>query len=361
MKVVTIVGARPEFIMTAPLSRALRARHTELLIHTGQHYDDKMSAVFFEEFGIPQPDYNLHIGSGTHADQTGTMMMRLEPLLMGEQPDWVLVYGDTNSTLAGALCAAKLNIPVAHVEAGLRSFDRKMPEETNRVVVDHISTLLFAPTDIAVANLQREGITAGVRQVGDVRVDVFRDVAGRVNIPSLLTMTGLTEGEPFALATIHRPSNTDEPCRLRQIMDALSRVPFPVVLPVHPRLRKALDAAGLELPAQVHGIEPVGFTQMAALLNACRVVITDSGGLQKEAYLMRRPAITLRDTTEWVETVQSGWNRLSEPDASAFDAALDQALAPAPATHPAFYGEPGVSERICAELEAIPQAILERV
>lgn len=353
MKCMTIVGTRPEFIQASPLSRAIRKHHTEIFVNTGQHYDDNMSKVFFSDLGIPTPEVNLEVGSGSHAEQTGQMMIRLEPIMLREKPDWVVVHGDTNSTIAGALTAAKLHIPIAHVEAGLRSYDRAMPEETNRVVTDHISDLLFAPSQIAVDNLAREGLTQGVRQVGHVRLDLLMNnlERARQNRPLLFQNIQVAEGSPFALATIHRASNTDSRERLTHIVEVFSHVDIPVVLPVHPRLRKMMSEFGLSFGSNVRQIEPVGFLDMLALLDASEIVITDSGGLQKEAYLMRRPAVTVRDTTEWVETVHSGWNRLCEPEPAAFIAALAAARQAPPAEHPDYYGVVGVSDRIVDILE----------
>ncbi|MBN1284720.1 MAG: UDP-N-acetylglucosamine 2-epimerase (non-hydrolyzing) [Anaerolineae bacterium] len=353
MKVITVVGTRPEFIQTAPVSKAIRARQTEILVHTGQHYDHNMSDVFFAELDLPEPEYNLGVGSGSHARQTGQIMIELERVILDEEPDWVLVYGDTNSTIAAGLTAAKLHIPVAHVEAGLRSFDRAMPEEINRVITDHISDLLFAPTQAAVANLKREGIVEGVRMVGDVRVDVLTGLVERVRgrFDQVLQATRLARGEAFALATIHRPSNTDAVGRLRAIVETLSALELPVVLPVHPRLGKMLNTFGLDFGENVRTIPPASFLDMVVLLDGCEIVITDSGGLQKEAYILRRPTVTVRDSTEWVETVEAGWNRLCEPDPASFRAAVAAARAAPPAEHPDFYGAPGVGARICAALE----------
>jgi UDP-GlcNAc3NAcA epimerase len=349
----TIVGARPEFIMTAPVSKAIRERNTEILVHTGQHYDDNMSDVFFSELDIPKPEINLGVGSGSHAEQTAQMMIRLETVMLEEKPDWVLVYGDTNSTIAGSLTAAKLNIPVAHVESGLRSYDRTMPEEVNRILTDHISTILFAPTQVAVDNLKKEGITQGVKMVGDVRVDVLPDTVTRIRglgYPLPATLSPL-EGKPFALVTIHRASNTDNLDRLSNIVETLNTLELPAVLPVHPRLRKMMGEFDLHFSDNVYAIDPVGFMEMVALLDACEIVITDSGGLQKESYMMRRPTVTVRETTEWVETVESGWNRLCEPDSVSFKTAVAQARQAPPDSHPDFYGTYGVSQRICAILE----------
>lgn len=353
MKIMTIVGARPEFIMTAPVSRAIRQRHLEILVHTGQHYDDNMSEVFFTDLALPQPDINLGVGSGSHAEQTGTMMVRLEAAIRNEKPDWVLVYGDTNSTIAGSLVAAKLNVPLAHVEAGLRSFDRTMPEEINRVLTDKVSNLLFAPTPVAVENLRKEGITRGVHLVGDVRVDVLSDTVERVQgrQTRFLAGTRLSDGGAFALVTIHRPSNTDQVERLKDIIGTLNMLELPVVIPVHPRLHKMMKEFELRFSDNVVAIDPVGFLDMLALLAACEIVITDSGGLQKEAYILRRPTVTVRDTTEWVETVDSGWNRLCEPDPVTFKAAVAEARQRPSESHPDFYGAYGVSQRICAVIE----------
>ena len=352
MKVMTVVGARPEFIQTAPVTQALRKRHTDVLVHTGQHYDDNMSDVFFRDLDIPKPEINLGVGSGSHATQTGEMLVRMEQTILAEKPDWVLVFGDTNSTIAAALAAAKIHVPVAHIESGLRSYDRKMPEEINRVMTDHLSKLLFPPTEVAVNNLAKEGLTEGVCLVGDVRVDVVLGIVERARErqPALMEKTRLSAGEPFALSTIHRASNTDDESRLRDIVATFSTVNLPIVLPVHPRLRKMMDTFGLAFSDNVRAIDPVGFLDMIALLDACEIVITDSGGLQKEAYMLRRPTVTVRDTTEWVETVNAGWNRLAEPEN--LMAAVAEARAEPPAEHPEFYGAIGVSERIVDALES---------
>jgi UDP-N-acetylglucosamine 2-epimerase len=311
-----------------------------------------MSSVFFSDLGIPEPDVNLGVGGGGHGQMTGQMLIKMEAAMLEYAPDWVVVFGDTNSTIAGGMAAAKLHLPVAHIEAGLRSYDRKMPEEVNRVLTDHLSTLLFAPTAAAVENLAKEGIRDGVKLVGDVRVDVVMQTVERSKArqAALLQATGLAAGEAFALATIHRASNTDDRARLTEIVSAFNTLDLPVVLPVHPRLKKMMAEFGLTFSGNVRSIEPIGFVDMVALLDSCRIVVTDSGGLQKEAYMLRRPAVTVRDTTEWIETVHSGWNRLTEP--ADFKAAAAAALAPPPAAHPDFYGVPGVCERIVDELEA---------
>ncbi|WP_342771194.1 MULTISPECIES: non-hydrolyzing UDP-N-acetylglucosamine 2-epimerase [unclassified Methanoculleus] len=312
MKIASIVGARPQFIKCAPVSRELRSLHEEVLIHTGQHYDYGMSAVFFEELAIPKPDYNLNIGSGSHGHQTGAMLGAIEDVLREEEPDVVLVYGDTNSTIAGALAAAKLHVPVAHVEAGLRSFDRRMPEEVNRVLTDHCSDILFCPTETAVANLAAEGVTKGVHLVGDVMVDAMeynRAVAEERS--RVLEDAGVRPGEYLAV-TVHRPSNTDSPENMAAIIGALGEVGRPVVFPVHPRTRNYLGEYGLldAMPENVRVVEPLGYLDMLRLMAHAEKILTDSGGVQKEAYVLGVPCITLRENTEWVETVEAGWNVL---------------------------------------------------
>lgn len=315
MKIVTIVGARPQFIKVAPVSRELRKAHHEVLVHTGQHYDDAMSAVFFRELDIPEPDYNLGVGSGTHGEQTGEMLKRIEPVLLAERPDWVLVYGDTNSTLAGALAAAKLHIPVAHVEAGLRSFNRNMPEEINRILTDHISDLLLCPTWTAVENLRREGITEGVHLVGDVMHEALLWAAERARTKStILERLGLSERE-YLLATVHRAENTDDPARLQAILDAFMALDEIVVFPVHPRTQARLNALGFSVNiSRLKLIPPVGYLDMVRLEQAACAILTDSGGIQKEAYWLGVPCITLRDETEWVETLEGGANVLVGAD-----------------------------------------------
>jgi UDP-GlcNAc3NAcA epimerase len=312
-RLLTIVGARPQFIKAAAVSRAIRASgdFTEILVHTGQHFDAMMSDVFFSELDMPPPHEHFAIHGGGHGAMTGLMLQALEGAMVKHEPDWVLVYGDTNSTLAGALAAAKLHIPIVHIEAGLRSFNRRMPEEINRVVTDHVSTLLLSPTMTGVTNLAREGITRGVHHVGDVMHDALIHAMARARLTSpIVDDLGLSAGS-FVLATVHRAENTDDPARLALVIDALRREAEgrAVVLPVHPRTRQALARTGVETGA-IRVIDPVGYIDMARLLDGCALVMTDSGGLQKEAYFARRPCITLRDETEWVETIEHGWNRL---------------------------------------------------
>jgi UDP-N-acetylglucosamine 2-epimerase len=348
MKVVTIVGARPQFIKAAPVSRALRRVSQEVMVHTGQHYDQEMSAIFFDELQIPEPDHNLGVGSGSHGWQTGQMLIRIEEVLLVERPDWVLVYGDTNSTLAGALAAVKLHIPLAHVEAGLRSHNRQMPEEHNRVLTDHASDLLFCPTATAVSNLAREGIGDGVHLVGDVMYDAVlfnADLAARRS--GVLDRLGLESGG-YALATVHRPRNTDNLDRLRSIMVALGEIQMPVVFPAHPRTRQRLADAGLHSTLS-HSqrpkvIDPVGYLDMLVLQKNAGLILTDSGGVQKEAYFFAVPCLTLREETEWVETVDAGWNLLVGADRRAIAAA---ALNFRPAgIPPAQFGDGHAADRV---------------
>jgi UDP-N-acetylglucosamine 2-epimerase len=319
MKVLTVVGARPQFIKAAPVSRVLRARHEEFLLHTGQHYDDAMSDLFFRQLAIPAPDRNLDVGSGLHGVQTAAMLAGIEAVSLDYGPDWILVYGDTNSTLAGALAAAKLNVPVAHVEAGLRSYDRRMPEEVNRVVADHLSALLLCPTDTAVSNLSSEGITAGVLMVGDVMFDAFRQNLDLARQRSrILADLGLTPGK-YQLLTVHRAENVDEPDHLQAILRGVAASDRPTVFPAHPRTQAAMKAAAAQVGPNTRVIDPVGYLEMLLLEDGAEAIVTDSGGVQKEAYFAGRPCITLRERTEWTETVSAGWNVLvgTDPDAIA--------------------------------------------
>jgi UDP-N-acetylglucosamine 2-epimerase len=355
MKIVSIVGARPQFVKAAPVSRVLREGHHEALVHTGQHYDDAMSAVFFRDLDLPAPDRDLGVGSGTHAHQTAEMLRRLEPVLAEETPDVVLVYGDTNSTLAGALVAAKLvdaagKRPwLAHVEAGLRSFNPAMPEETNRIVADHLSDLLLAPTPAAMTNLAREGLGDRGVMVGDVMADAFLAASSRADghLPTE------ADGAPYLLLTLHRPANVDDPARLAAWLDAVAEDAGPVLFPVHPRTRGVLEESGVAIPEGVTLLEPVGYLAMVALERAARVIATDSGGVQKEAYLAGVPCVTLRAETEWIETLDDGWNRLCpEPsDALAAITAADAVDRSAP--RPPLFGDGHAAERIVAALEGL--------
>jgi UDP-GlcNAc3NAcA epimerase len=326
MKVLSVVGARPQFIKAALLSEELARRNwQECLVNTGQHYDYKMSKVFFDELGIKDPEYNLEVGSASHAVQTALMMQRLEPVVLAEKPDWVIVFGDTNTTLAGALVAAKLKIPLAHVEAGLRSFDKSMPEEINRIVTDHVSQLLLAPTQRAADNLHREGIVAGVAVVGDLMIDLVHRAAASVRgrpLPSCIPFAAGTYG----LATVHRASNTDDVGAFRRILDGISRLPFPVVFPVHPRTAPLVEDLP-EPPRNILFCEPLSYLDMVAAEMHARVILTDSGGVQKEAYVLGVPCVTLRNTTEWTETLEDGWNVLAGTDPNAITAAVERSPA----------------------------------
>jgi len=350
MKIVTVVGARPQFIKAAPLCRELRPHHIEVLLHTGQHYDENMSDVFFEELGIPQPDIRLETGGGSHAEQTAKMLTGIEQVLLREKPDWLLIYGDTNSTVAGALAAAKIHIPVAHVEAGLRSFNRRMPEEINRIVADHLSTLLFCPSQVAANHLAHEGITRGVQVVGDVMADALLAAAARAETSTVLERYGL-QPRGYLLATVHRAENTDDSTRLSAITAAFADIGRPVLCPVHPRTSKAIATAGLVMPSDVLACPPLGYLDLVRALRDADLALTDSGGLQKEAYWLSVPCVTLRDETEWVETVEAGWNIVAGANRLRIVAAVAEFQRPA--RHPALYGGDGqAAGRIRDALEA---------
>jgi len=360
MRIVTVVGARPQFVKAATVSRAIREAYAgqlaEVLIHTGQHHDEGMSQVFFEEMAIPAPQYHLGIAGGGHGAMTGRMLEAVETVLLRERPDWVVVHGDTNSTLAGALAAAKLHIPIAHVEAGLRSFNMRMPEEVNRILTDRISTLLFCPTGLAVENLRAEGVAKGIHQVGDVMYDAalfYRDRAREGS--DCLARLALQPGG-FALATCHRAENTDDPVRLQGILQGLAECAqrLPVVFPVHPRTRQRVEQLGLgDRLAGIQVVSPLPFLDMVALEQAARVILTDSGGVQKEAFFFGVPCITLRDETEWVETVTLGGNRLVGAEPARMAAALAEIEAlprGAAGTGMGIYGNGQAAREICALL-----------
>lgn len=344
----TVVGARPQFIKAAPLARALAAAgHEGFLIHTGQHYDEAMSAAFFAELHMDEPTANLEVGDLPGPERVGAMLDGLSALIETTRPDAVVVLGDTDSTLAGALAASLSGTCLAHVEAGLRSFDRRMPEERNRVITDHCARLLLCPSDTARDNLAAEGITRGVHVVGDVMRDALEDALTSVG-PEVLISFGVDAGS-FVLATIHRAANTDDPSRLQAILDGLGYADEPVVFPVHPRTAKAIEAAALRVPRNVRRVEPVAYGTLVRLAEGARVVLTDSGGLQKEAYWLGTPCVTARDSTEWVETIETGWNVLAGADPGRISSALRDA-GPGPA-HAPLYGEPGASARCVATLQ----------
>ena len=363
MKIVTIIGARPQFIKAAPLSEVFRKNNEEILVHTGQHYDKNMSDVFFKELGIPKPDYNLGVGSGPHGQQTGRMLEKIEEIIIKEKPDGLLVYGDTNSTLAGALAASKLHVPVYHVEAGLRSYNKFMPEEQNRVLTDHISELLLCPTQTAIDNLEKEGIIKGVSNTGDVMYDavlrnidiskkkycngkwlkeLYKDNNGTFNLIE----------EEYYLATIHRAENTDDPEKLRDICTAFEKMDKPVLIPLHPRTRKLIDEQNIKL-RNVVIIKPVGYLLMLYLTANAHMVVTDSGGLQKEAYFLKTPCTTLRDQTEWLETLQNDWNVLSSINIDEILIKVTRELKCLQYSQSLLFGDGHAAEKICKAIENV--------
>jgi UDP-N-acetylglucosamine 2-epimerase (non-hydrolysing)/UDP-GlcNAc3NAcA epimerase len=350
-----VIGNRPQFVKAAAVSRRLREGSDEVIVHTGQHYDDELSRIFFEELGVPAPDRQLDAGGGTNTAQTARILAGLEPVLQELDPSLVLVYGDTNSTLAGALAAAQAGIPTGHVEAGMRSFDRSMPEELNRVLTDHASELLLCSTETAVRNLEREHVAGEAHLVGDVMADVslaFREIAEERS--RILGELGVEPGS-YLVVTAHRPGNVDRPERLARLVDLLAALPGPVIFPVHPRTRARLEAAGLgDRLREVRMVAPLGYLDFLQLARHARAVLTDSGGVQKEAYLLGVPCVTLRDSTEWVETVESGWNVLVDLDRDAALAALERTP---PAERPELYGGGHAAERVCEVLAAYTQRL----
>jgi UDP-GlcNAc3NAcA epimerase len=357
MKVMTVVGARPQFVKAAPVSRVLRLGHVELLVHTGQHYDDEMSGAFFRDLEMPEPEINLEVGSGSHGAQTAEMLRRLEPVIAEHQPDGVLIYGDTNSTLAAAIVASKVFYPdgrrpwLAHVEAGLRSFNRAMPEERNRIVADHLADLLLAPTATAMEHLAREGLAERAELVGDVMVDLFRWAEPRAGA-HLLPIAREQPG--YVLMTLHRAENVDDVDRLRAWLSSLADLAAarPVIVPLHPRTRAAAERAGLSLPPEVTFVEPVGYLEMVALERGAAAILTDSGGVQKEAYLAGVPCITLRTETEWPETVTTGWNTVLGDRPAELAAVLAEVLlSHGDPLRPELFGDGRAAGRIVAALE----------
>jgi UDP-N-acetylglucosamine 2-epimerase len=347
MKIFTVIGARPQFIKAAPVSKALKAAgHREFLVHTGQHYDYGMSQVFFDELSLPQPDVNLNIGSGNHGKQTGQMLMGIEEILLAEKPDCVLVYGDTNSTLAGALAAAKLYIPLAHVEAGLRSYNREMPEEHNRVLTDHCANLLFSPTQTGIDNLAKEGITRNVHLVGDTMYDAVLQYAEIAVQRSAVLDSFAIQSKRYLLLTIHRASNTDSADNLRGILSALAQTGETVIFPLHPRTRAAMSAMNLSMDdyPNIKVVDPQGYLDMLMLEKNARMILTDSGGIQKEAFFFAVPCVTLRTETEWVETAQSGWNQVVGIDRERILHAL--ANTPPSSQPPALFGNGQAAQEI---------------
>lgn len=351
MKIITVIGARPQFIKAAAVSNKLRKENQEILVHTGQHYDENMSKIFFDELNIPYPDYNLSVGSSSHGRQTGEMLIKLEEIYEKEKPDLVLVYGDTNSTLAGALVASKMLVPVVHVEAGLRSFNRAMPEEQNRIITDHLSNILFAPTEAAVKNLKNEGITNKVYNVGDVMFDAvlhFGTIAEERS--NIIRSLGL-EKQKFILTTIHRAENTNDINRLKSIIEALNESGEKVILPLHPRTKKYIEDYGLTFSNNVKVINPIGYLDMLSLEKNCIKIVTDSGGVQKEAFFMKKPCITMRDETEWVETVENDWNRIVGTDKEKILNAIINFEPKEPQKD--IFGDGKSSEKICEIIERI--------
>ncbi|MBX3235474.1 MAG: UDP-N-acetylglucosamine 2-epimerase (non-hydrolyzing) [Nitrospiraceae bacterium] len=355
MKILTVVGARPQFVKAAVVSRAIAAWNrqaggktelSEVLVHTGQHYDENMSAVFFRELEIPPPAHQLAVGSGPHGQQTGRMLESLERVMQQERPDLVLVYGDTNSTLAGALAASKLHIPIAHVEAGLRSYNRAMPEEINRVLVDHVSTLLLCPSERARKNLSQEGITAGVHVAGDVMYDsvLFHLRRGDVEVRCCERL-GLTPGS-YGVLTLHRAENVDDRSTVEMILAAVESLNLPIVFPIHPRTKAMLDRVPLRWPPHVRATEPLPYLEMLQLMRDAKIVLTDSGGLQKEALFLKVPCVTLRHETEWVETVEAGWNRLAGTEHDRIVSSCRDVLAQALNEAPRPYGNGRAGETV---------------
>lgn len=354
MKIATVVGARPQFIKAAPVSKALgESGFQEYLIHTGQHYDHNMSEIFFDEMQIPKPDINLSVGSGSHGYQTGTMLINIEQVMIKEKPDLVLVYGDTNSTLAGALAAVKLHIPVAHVEAGIRSFNREMPEEHNRVLTDHCSDILFCPTVSAMKQLEREGISRNVYFVGDVMYDAVLQFGKIAAQQSSILRTLQIEPNSYVLATVHRPYNTDNPDNLDAIMAAFKEISLPVIFPIHPRTRQKLNQVPTKYrkDSNIKMIDPVGYLDMLMLEQNAQCILTDSGGIQKEAYFFKVPCITLRPETEWTETVESGWNVLVGADKEKILA--HASVSTPPLISPLIFGDGNAASKIVSYLTSV--------
>jgi UDP-GlcNAc3NAcA epimerase len=350
LKIITVIGARPQFIKAAPVSRELRKNHTELIIHTGQHYDKNMSDIFFEELDIPKPDFHLGVGSSSHGKQTGEMLGQIEEILLSEKPDYLLVYGDTNSTLAGALAAAKLHIPVIHIEAGLRSFNKKMPEEINRILTDHVSEFLFCPTETAITNLTNENITKNVINVGDVMYDAVLYNQGIANEKSTILADLKLDAKSYHLITIHRAENTDNLQNIQNIIEAFKAINETKVWPMHPRTKHKLKEYGIDLDdvPNLIVIDPVGYLDMLVLVINSKKVITDSGGVQKEAYFMKVPCVTVREQTEWVETLESHANTLVGTDTNKIIEAVKNEVTP---NYVEFFGDGKAAQKIVETIE----------
>ena len=346
LKICSVIGARPQFIKASPLSAVLREKFEEIMIHTGQHYDHGMSQRFFDELDIPEPEYNLGVGSGGHGAQTAAMLKLLEELFIKEKPDAVLVYGDTNSTLAGALSAVKLHIPVAHVEAGLRSFNRKMPEEINRIVTDHVSDFLFVPSETSKKNLLKEGIIKGVHVVGDIMYDSILMHGPRAREKSNILSKLKIKNENYYLATIHRAENTDVKDQLDNIFRVFSELDKIVILPLHPRTKIRMEEFSLKVSDNIKILEPAGYLDMLQLMQSAKSVLTDSGGVQKEAYYLRVPCVTLRKETEWTETVDAGWNTVANSDKEIILSVTERSDEIRLLPHPDLYGSGNTASEI---------------
>lgn len=347
MNIVSIVGARPQFIKLAPLSKELRKFHKEYIVHTGQHYDQNMSGNFFADLNIPLPDFSLEVGSGTHGAQTGEMLGKIETLLLELKPDLVIVFGDTNSTLAGALAASKLGIKSVHIEAGLRSFNRTMPEEINRIVSDHISDYLYAPTKTAMANLTKEGLTDKSYLTGDIMVDSISLASDKSNFKE-------NNSKDFILVTLHRPYNVDDPSKLQNIINKLDSIGKEIVFPVHPRTKKLIREFGIKIGQNIEIIDPLGYLDFIFHQLNCNMIITDSGGIQKEAYILKKPCITLRSETEWVETVFAGWNKLLDFMISEENFQNEVLSFSPPSEHPDIFGK-DVAQEMCRLINQVGQ------